>query len=248
MTIHDLIAGLSQPEAYPFPVDTVEVHQTHLSVVFLAGPFAYKIKKPVQLGFVDFSTIELRHHFCQEEVRLNRRLAPSVYLGVVPITCGQSGLHAEGQGEIVDWAVKMERLPAEATLEQALKRGQAGPKVLEDLARRLAEFHRKAERGERIAQLGRWDVVAGNARENFEQVRAHVGQTISETVFERLRKLTESWLLRLKPLIDRRFAAGQPCDTHGDLHLDHVYLFPEKKPPDDLVIIDCIEFSDRFRF
>src|SRR5581483_11832177 len=110
------INALSQPAAYPFPVDRVEVLQTHISVVFRAGPWVYKVKKPVNLGFLDFSTLEKRHHFCQEEVRLNRRLAPTVYRGVVPVTRVEGGLRFNGPGEAVEWAVQMERLPDEATL------------------------------------------------------------------------------------------------------------------------------------
>src|SRR5713226_1506542 len=117
MDLSRLIEGLSEPAAYPLPIANVEVRQTHISVIFLAGPYAYKIKKPVQFGFLDFGTLEKRHHFCEEEVRLNRRLAPEIYLGVVPVTTSGTGLQMEGHGEPVEWAVKMQRLPEEATLE-----------------------------------------------------------------------------------------------------------------------------------
>src|SRR5438105_2176873 len=123
MELRELIAKLSSPTAYPYGTDKVEVHHTHISVVFLAGSYAYKIKKPVSLAFLDFSTLEQRHHFCEEEVRLNRRLAPAVYLGVVPIVLSGTGLLVEGEGRTVEWAVKMKRLPAEASLERRLRRG-----------------------------------------------------------------------------------------------------------------------------
>src|SRR5213594_3477327 len=123
MDLPHLIAALSNASAYPQPVDGVEVRHTHISVVFLAGDFVYKIKKPVNLGFLDFSTLDKRRHFCAEEVRLNRRLAPSVYLGVVPVAQDGQTLRLEGPGEVVDWAVKMERLPADATLSYRLERG-----------------------------------------------------------------------------------------------------------------------------
>src|SRR5205809_1052005 len=125
MDLSYLIEELSNPNAYPFPVSNVEVRQTHISVVFLAGPYAYKIKKPVQFGFLDFGTLEKRHHFCEEEVRLNRRLAADVYLGVVPVTTSESGLQMEGEREPVEWAVKMQRLPDETTLEKRLRKGEA---------------------------------------------------------------------------------------------------------------------------
>jgi aminoglycoside phosphotransferase family enzyme/predicted kinase len=243
-----LIELLSAAAAYPHPVGQVEVHHTHVSVVFLAGAYAYKVKKPVGLGFLDFTTLARRRHFCAEEVRLNRRLAPSVYLGVVPVAETPAGVRVEGDGEAVEWAVKMTRLPAEATLERRLQRGEVGPAALGDLARKVAAFHARAERGARVSAFGRFDVVAGNARENFEQAAPQAGTTVSPAVLGRLRARTERALDRLRPLIEARAARGVPRDTHGDLHLDHVYLFPGRPPPDDLLVIDCIEFNERFRF
>jgi aminoglycoside phosphotransferase family enzyme/predicted kinase len=248
MEMTRLIECLSDPAAYPNKVGAIDICHTHVSVVFLAGPFAYKVKKPVELGFLDFSTLEKRRHFCEEEVRLNRRLAPHVYLGVVPITRADAGLAVEGDGEAVEWAVKMERLPDEATLEKRLRAGKVGTETLEALARKVSSFHAAAESGGHVAAFGRFDVVAGNARENFEQSAAHIGTTLSPAVFERLRARTEEALQRLRPRIETRAARGVPRDTHGDLHLDHVYLFPDRPPPNDLVIIDCIEFNERFRY
>jgi aminoglycoside phosphotransferase family enzyme/predicted kinase len=243
-----VIAELSQPGAYPVPIASVDVRQTHISVVFLAGPCAYKVKKPVQFGFLDFGTLEKRRFFCEEEVRLNRRLAPDMYLGVVPVTHGAAGLQMEGQGEVVEWAVKMQRLPDDATLEYRLARGEVEDERIRALARKIASFHAQAETGAAIAALGRFEVVAGNARENFAQTASQVGTTIRPNVYDRVRSLTEQALSHLRPLIEKRAAAGIPRDTHGDLRLDHVYLLPERPPPGDLVIIDCIEFSQRFRF
>jgi aminoglycoside phosphotransferase family enzyme/predicted kinase len=246
--LEQLIAALSAASAYPYPVQAVEVRHTHISVVFLAGDYAYKIKKPVQLGFLDFSTLALRRHFCNEEVRLNRRLAPNVYLGVVPVTRDGTKLEVEGHGEVVEWAVKMERLPDDAMLQSRLRRGEGSPELMETLAGKVARFHADAESGEHISAFGRFEVVAGNARENFEQAAPLIGTTLSTSVYERLRFHTEEALLSLRTLIERRAERGVPRDTHGDLRLDHVYLFPDRKPPDDLVIIDCIEFNERFRF
>jgi aminoglycoside phosphotransferase family enzyme/predicted kinase len=243
MDTRRLIELLSDPAAYPHPVEAVVVHQTHISVVFLAGPFAYKVKKPVTLGFLDFSTLEKRWHFCEEEVRLNRRLAPHVYLGVVPVT--EHGV--DGTGEPVEWAVKMVRLPGGASLLERVRRGEVTAADVHRLARFLADFH-KHPAGPHVAAFGRFEVVAGNARENFAQAEAHVGNTISRAVFDRLRALTDAALERLKPVIEGRAERGVPRDTHGDLHLDHVYLDPSQPPPADLFAIDCIEFNERFRF
>ncbi len=239
MELPDLIVLLSRPEAYPHPAEAIEVRQTHISAVFLAGDFAYKIKKPVDLGFLDFTTLDKRRQFCDEETRLNRRLAPGVYLGVVPVT--RNGV--ERPGEVIEWAVKMTRLPDAASLRWHVRHGDATLTQLETLARRIAGFHRTAEANDRTAAFGRFEVVADNARENFTQSRGQVGETVSRAVLDRLESLTEAELTRLRPLIESRAAHGIPRDTHGDLRLEHVYLLP-----DGLAIIDCIEFAERFRY
>jgi aminoglycoside phosphotransferase family enzyme/predicted kinase len=248
MDLPQLITALGDPRAYPHAVEKVEVRQTHISVVFLAGPFVYKVKKPVNLGFLDFSSLAKRRHFCAKEVRLNRRLSPHVYLGVVPIVAHAGGVRIEGDGPAIEWAVKMARLPDDATLERRLERGELAAGHFTALARVVAGFHAAAERSAHIASFGRFDVVAGNVRENFKQSEPEIGRTIHPQVHARLCELAEAHLERLGPLIEARAGRGMPCDTHGDLHLDHVYLFPDRTPPEDLAIIDCIEFNERFRF
>jgi aminoglycoside phosphotransferase family enzyme/predicted kinase len=248
MELARLIEALANPAAYPHAVDRVEVRQTHISVVFLAGSFVYKIKKPVRFDFLDFSALERRRHFCDEEVRLNRRLAPDVYLGVVPVALTETGLRIEGPGEAVEWAVKMQRLPEHATFEERVKRGDIFVEMIEALARRIAAFHASAQTNTTIAAFGRFDAVARNLRDIYTQSRPQIGTTVSQPVFDRLFELNEQALARLRPLIEDRAADGKPRDCHGDLHLDHVYAFPDRAPPGDLVIIDCIEFNERFRY
>jgi hypothetical protein len=248
MDIARLIDALRRPEAYPHGVETVEIRQTHISVVALAGAYAYKVKKAVDLGFLDFTTLEKRRHFCEEEVRLNRRLAADVYLGVVPLVESRGGLVVEGEGRAVEYAVKMRRLPGRATLLEHLRRGALTEEALIGLARRVAAFHEHAASGPDIGRYGRWEVVAGNARENLDQSRSHVGECLSEAVFGGLGERLEERLRALRPLIEARARSHVPRDTHGDLHLEHVYLFPERAPPRDLVVIDCIEFNERFRY
>lgn len=247
MSLHDLISGLSRPEAYPDPVRHIEVRQTHISVVFLTGRHAYKVKKPVSLGFLDYSTLDRRRHFCEEEVRLNRRLARNVYEGVVPVVRDGDGFRVEAAGEPVEWAVKMTQLPDDATLLHRARAGTLEPHTLAAVARRVASFHAGAEGGPRAAAFARFGVVSANARENLQQSAGQVGATITPAVFARLGELLEGEMDRLRELIDARAARGLPRDTHGDLRLEHVYLFPDQPAPDDLVIIDGIEFNDRFR-
>ena len=248
MDFPELIERLQRPGAFPHPADDLRVHRTHISVVLLAGEYAYKLKKPLDLGFLDFSTLEKRRRACEDEVRLNRRLAPDVYLGVVPVTAGPDGPRFGGDGELLEVAVRMRRLPPEATAASRLERDELRAEALVRIARRIARFHGEADSGPEISRFGRWDVVAGNARENFEQTAAHVGDVVAAPVHRRARRLTERSLHRLRPLIEARASRGVPRDTHGDLLLEHVYLFPDREPPGDVVIVDCIEFNDRFRY
>jgi len=243
-----LIEPLSAPSAYHPVVEAVEVIQTHISVVFLVGSLAYKIKKAVDLGFVDYSTLEKRRHFCEEEVRLNRRLAPDIYLGVVPVTRQGRTIRMEGTGEVVEWAVKMMRLPDAATLHAHLDRGDVGALALDELARRVSRFHASAESGDRVRASAGFEAIARNARENFDQAIPQVGVTLSQSTFERLKLRTEASLARLHGIIESRAQRGIARDTHGDLRLDHVYWFPDREPPGDWVVVDCIEFNDRFRY
>ncbi len=229
-------------------VDAIETRQTHISAVFLAGSHVYKIKKPVALGFVDFSTLERRHHFCQEEVRLNRRLAADVYLDVVPVVRQGEKIRVEGQGEVVEWAVKMHRLPDEATLGQMLERGAAGSQAIVELARRIAAFHAAADSGPAISACGRFEIVSANARDNLVQSAARVGIDLHQAVFDRLRQRVEESLARHRELIEVRAQRDVPRDTHGDLRLDHVYLLGDAGAMPRIVIIDCIEFNPQLRY
>jgi aminoglycoside phosphotransferase family enzyme len=175
MDLAHLIEALADPSAYAGGVDAVEVHQAHISAVFLAGSSAYKIKKPVTLGFIDYGTVERRRHCCEEEVRLNRRLAPDVYLSVVPVTRDGDSIRMEGPGEALEWAVKMRRLPESATLRARLPRGGVTAGAMAELARRLAHrrddasdagwaIHREAAR--------RWERPAEATRAVIDEVDA----------------------------------------------------------------------------
>jgi aminoglycoside phosphotransferase family enzyme len=245
--LQELIKGLSDPAAYEPADDQPSVRQTHISVVFLTRELAYKIKKPVRLRFLDYSSLALRHFFCEEEVRLNRRLAPGVYLGVVPVTWDGARLHMEHPGSIVEWAVKMRRLPEEATLTAILDRNELGPGVIEGLAARIAAFHAGAQRSPQIAAMGQFDSVARLVRENLAEMAVFVGSIVDPALFRHLEVLTEKRLRELQSRIDERARRGVPCDTHGDLRLEHVHLFPGRVPPEDILIIDCIEFDERLR-
>ncbi len=243
----ELIRSLARPEALGHPPGTaVEVVHTHVSVVFLVGDDVYKLKKPLDLDFLDYSTLERRRHFCALEVSLNRRLAPDVYLGVVEIRQGTDGTYrVEGPGEVVDVAVHMRRLPDSATLASRIEHGTVDAAALRKIGARILGFHRAARRGPEVSAWATFTVVAANARQNFAQL-ADLGR-ISEALLTRVEVCTEEALGRHHATIEARARRRVACDTHGDLRLEHLYLFPERPPPRDLVILDCIEFAEQFR-
>lgn len=261
MQLDDIIEALGRRSAYPFEVDDLEVRQTHISVVFLVDDRVFKLKKPVDFGFVDYSTRERRRYFCRREVALNRRLAPTVYRGVVPVVERGDGFAVEAdarlepedvpgqwEGEAVEWAVEMRRLPEDHTLETRVAVGGIDADAIGRVGRFVADFHAEAATGSEISECARFEAVAGNARDNFEQSRDQVGTTVHSEVFARLERSNERVLERHRELIEERADREVARDTHGDLRLDHVYVFPERPEHDDLVIIDCIEFNDAFRY
>jgi aminoglycoside phosphotransferase family enzyme/predicted kinase len=240
----NLIEGLSRPAAYPHAVETVTVLQTHISVVFLAGPFAYKLKKPIRTGYLDFTTLDRRCHFCHEEVRLNRRLAPTVYLDVVTVTVEDGRPRVEGSETPLDWLVKMHRLPPEHTLRAHLERDDLPQEALAALAGRIAAFHASSPLVGPDSPAGRFERVAANIRATLP---TGPDDTLPAGLRERLASAVEANLPRMRPIIEARAVRGLPRDIHGDIRLDHIYLFPERKEPDDIVVIDCIEFNEQFR-
>ncbi len=256
--MHELMEALRDPSAYPHDVDSVERVQTHISVVFLAGGYAYKLKKPLDLGFLDYTSLEKRLACCREEVRLNRRLAPAVYCGVVPVRCErgtfrvgegtEEGMSGRGGQDVVEYAVKMIRLPPDRTFRAMLQRGELKQEHLAQLAAKLVTFYAGAEAGEEVSRTGDWPVVARNCEENFEQIEPFVGCTLSGTVYRRLRAYTENALRSHRGLMEERARENVPRDTHGDLRLEHVYAWAREGGMPEILVVDCIEFNKRFRY
>jgi aminoglycoside phosphotransferase family enzyme/predicted kinase len=240
-----LLSELSRPDAYPFPIERVEVEETHISLVFLAGPYAYKVKKPVNFGFLDFTTLERRRFFCEQEVLLNQRLSDGVYLGVVPIARLGSHLHVEGEGEVVEYAVKMRRLDFEQTLLRLLQRNAVSPELVAALAERLAAFYRDAARGPEIDRWGTPEAVWFNIRENLEQTEPYIGIVLAPIQHHWIATSSERFLRERLDLFQRRITEGRIVEGHGDLHLAHVFV--EAENPYRFQIVDCIEFNPRLR-
>lgn len=245
VTVERIIRELSRPQAYPYNVKKVEVLQTHVSIIFLAGKLVYKIKKAVNFDFLDFTTLEKRHHYCLEELHLNRRLSPGVYLDVVPITEGPDGLlisdPATGDAA-VEYAVKMKRLDETSILSSLLLNGSVDDLTINAIAKKIADFHMGAGRSDRITKKGGTDAVVFNTEEDFLQVGPYVGETLSRKAFDRIADYTRTYLEVNRDLFQKRETDGWIRDGHGDLHSRNIFL------TDGIQVLDCIEFNERFRY
>ncbi|HKU43931.1 MAG TPA: AAA family ATPase [Polyangiales bacterium] len=221
------------------------LRETHISRVFLGPERVFKLKKPVQLGFLDFSTLERRRRYCHAELELNRRLAPDVYLDVVPVTRDARGVHhLRGDGEIVDYAVEMLRLSDSAAADARLREGTLGHAELERIAVRLAAFHAAARCDAETEQYGSLDCIERNVRENFEQTREAAPRALQRSELAAIERWQLAFLRERRAVFERRIAQRRIRDGHGDLRLEHCYLGPRG----EVQIIDCIEFNERFRY
>jgi len=234
MDTEKLVRRLRELPGFPAGDPPYRVRETHASLVVLVGDDVYKLKKPVDFGFLDYSTVERRRAMCRAEVELNRRLAPTVYYGV--------GELRPFEGEPADGVVHMRRLDDALSLESLVREATATVADLERLAEVVARFHQTATRGPEVGRWGTPDAIAANARENFEQIEPFVGRALSPELFVRLRDESERFLADRRGLLEERVRAGCIADCHGDLRAEHVYF-----EPGGISIIDCIEFSDRYR-
>lgn len=242
-TFEKLVQAMACPDFYPHPAVDFEIRETHISKIFLAGDLAYKLKKPLDLGFLNFTTLEKRRHFCRQEVKLNRRLAPDVYLDVVPICLENKTYHLEGPGDVVEYAVKMRRLPEHCTLSHRLETGGIHKTQIHALAGLLARFYDRPHEPAPEADLGTWATVSKNCMENFTQTADVAGQLFDERLFKIVRSACLDFMKRHRPLFDKRVQSGKVLDCHGDLRAEHIYFID-----DQVRIIDCIEFNQRFRY
>lgn len=247
-----LVAALLDPAAYGGAVAEVAHIETHISHLFFAGDRVYKVKKPIVLPFLDYGTVEKRRTLCEEEVRLNRRLAPRTYVGVEAISIDERGrARVGGAGTAVEHAVVMERLPAARMLDVVLARGEIDNEAMVSLADLLAAFHASAATGPGVDEHGAPAAVRDNAIGNFDETAEFVFDrardrgplgTISRRLHGFLRSRTEGFLDAHAGLLERRVREGRIRDGHGDLHAGNVCLAPE-----GIVIYDCIEFRAAFR-
>jgi aminoglycoside phosphotransferase family enzyme/predicted kinase len=238
-----LIQALLEPQRYLHDVQRVELVQTHISWVLLAGDFAYKIKKPLKLTFLDFSTLAVRQHYCQEELRLNRRYASDLYLDVVGIFNTPDGPQWQGTGAPIEYAVKMRRFDEAARLDRVCARGELQPHHLSDLAETLVAFHALAAKAASASRFGSPPQILAPALANFDGLlRELPGAEVAQRLVA-LRDWTEVQFKLLTPLLQARKRQGWICEVHGDLHLANLVLIDQH-----VRLFDGIEFSEELRW
>ncbi len=242
--IAGLIRSLRDPDCYDHPVDPVQVIETHISFVLLTGEYAYKLKKPLDLGFLDFSSLDKRLQACRDEVRLNRRLAPDIYLDVVPLTGTPSAPRINGSGDAFEYAVKMRQFPVDATLDRLDAAGGMSAQHVEAIATALARFHLEgcARAGE-DSPWGSPDAIWRPVAQNFSQIAPHLDDPADRAQLDALQRWSEAEHARLAPLMTARKAEGFVRECHGDLHLGNLAWVDRQ-----LRIFDCIEFNPELRW
>jgi len=238
-----LVAALRTPACFPHSVRRIEVIETHISWVILTGDFAYKIKKALDLGFLDFTTLPRREHFCREEVRLNRRLAPDLYLDVVPITGGADAPVIAGTGDACEWAVRMREFERGSEFSHLLPTGAITSAITDELADEVAAFHAECARDTAVDGYGAPEAVRGPIRNNLAALARRLEDPGMRAALGRLRDWSEAEHLRLVPTFDARRAEGFVREGHGDLHLGNIALHRGR-----VLIFDCIEFNPRLRW
>ena len=243
----DFISFLLQPDTYVPRSSEVKLVQTHISYVFITDNFVYKFKKPVDFGFLDFTSLAKRHHFCQQELLLNRRLCPSIYLDLVALLKSGSSfsLVSPAQAEtehIIEYGIKMKRMPEEQMMANVIKSGRLAPDNIDSICDALIPFYAEADTDDRIRDFGRPEAVSVNIFENFSQTEAFIGgPSLSKNQFERIKRFSSAFLQQGK-LFAARISAGRIRDCHGDLYSANICL------ADQVYIFDCIEFNERFRY
>jgi aminoglycoside phosphotransferase family enzyme/predicted kinase len=238
-----LIEGLLRPGAYAHPTRGVELLETHCAWVLLTGDFAFKIKKPVDFGFLDYSTLEKRHFFCQEEIRLNRRFAPQIYLDVVAIRGEPEQPHIEGDGPVLEYAVRMRQFPADGLLSQLAETGRLERAHVDQMIERVASFHQATERASPASEYGDPARIHHWVVENFEHIRSAISTAEDLQQLARLGQWVEQERTRLDALLRSRKRDGFIRECHGDLHLGNLTLIDGA-----VTLFDCIEFNPELRW
>ena len=240
--IRTVLKSLMKTTAYPEPTSRVAMIQTHVSWLFLTDNHVYKIKKPVDFGFLNFTTIDRRRFYCNEEIKYNRRLCPDIYLGVVEVREFGDGAAFHGDGPVIDYAVKMKRLPAEGMLDGLVLRNQVSIADIQNIVRTIAEFHKNAATSADIAAHGTMARIMFNWQENFDQMTPFVDRILPATELAVIREWVTNFADEHAAFFDHRVSTGYIRECDGDIHLENICLVGDKA-----YIFDCIEFSERLR-
>ena len=235
--------ALMRPDAYPHTTDNIEHLQTHISDVFLTGGYAYKLKKPLDLGFLDFSSLDKRRHYCEEELRLNRRLAPDLYLAVVPIAGDADRPRVGAEGPVLDYALQMRQFDQHGLLERVLTRGELTVRHLDELAEILSKFHADLPPAAVDSQYGTAAAIMEPARQNFDQLGPLLVDVAERTHLDQLQRWTTEQHRNLEGVFEQRRKDGFVRECHGDLHLANMVLIDGS-----VRIFDCIEFNPALRW
>lgn len=241
------INKMLDPAIYDHPVKHVELIETHISWVLLTGEYAYKIKKPVDFGFLDFSTLDKRRQCCEQELRLNRRQAASVYLDVVPVTGSPDQPAISGEGDAFEYAVKMRQFPQSAQLDNKLEAGELSIEQMDDIASMVAGFHQRIDTAEEALGYGSAEAVLQPVEQNFVQIREHLATDEYEQQLTQLERWSSESYTALKPKFVQRKTAGFIRECHGDMHLRNIVWLDEDYCQGP-VAFDCIEFNDNLRW
>ena len=240
----ELIQQMLTPEFYPHSVTMpIQLMQTHASYVLLTGEFVYKLKKPVNFGFLDYSTVDKRQHFCTEEIRLNQRGARELYLEVVSIAKQGNKYQFGNDGEIVDYAVKMVQFPQSALLSNMFEAGTMTSEQIEEMGTVVARFHAEARTDEYISSFGTVAKIRQSIDDNYRQTGKYIGRAQTQAQFTETKAYTDRFLLEYSQLFLDRIAGGFIRECHGDLHLRNICRWHDKT-----LLFDCIEFNEPFRF
>ena len=237
-----VVKALSKPEAYDEETGQIELKQTHISYVFLTRKFVYKVKKAVNFGFLDYSTLEKRYVFCEKELALNKRLCQDMYLEVVPITKSSDGIRVNGEGEAIEYAVKMKKIPEDKIMTRLLEEGKVGQQLVDKMANIIAQFHENAKSNQNNKELGSLSMVKTNWKENFEQTEEFIGKTISDQNYQLIREKTEEFMKINRELFAKRVTQNRVKECHGDIHSGNIFI------ADKIYIFDAIEFNERFQY
>lgn len=237
-----MATALLDPACYPDSPSVIELLQNPTSYVFLTGNYAYKIKRPVDPGYLDYTTLEKRRFYCNREVTLNRRLCPEIYLDTVSITQDKNGLSVEGKGKALEYAVKMRQLPRENMMDIMLVEDTLPDTTMTGIARKISSFHGHAATSDIISDYGDLEFILTHTEDNFIGTIRYLSKTISQKSYRFIKDYTNSFMEHNTALFYERIAEAKIRDCHGDIRTEHICV------NDDVYVFDCIEFNDSLRY